>query len=328
MTRWAFLLLAMTVASSAFGHEARPGYLELKQTGAETYSVLWKVPARGEMRLSIYPRFPENCQFIVEPIAFWIGDAYTERTTIACKGGLAGRTIAIDGLAATMTDVLVRSVQLDGSAGIARLTPSSAAFAFEAAPGPLQVARTYTMLGIYHILLGIDHLLFVLALLILVQGWRRLVVTITAFTIAHSITLAAATFGLLRVPQAPVEAVIALSILFVAVEIIRTREGKHSLAQRRPWIVAFCFGLLHGLGFAGALREIGLPEQSIPLALLFFNLGVEAGQLLFIAAVLGVLHAFRRRLRNAPSWAWRIPAYAIGTAASFWMIDRMAGFWI
>ena len=188
--------------------------------------------------------------------------------------------------------------------------------------------QTYAGLGIEHILLGIDHLLFVFALPILVQGWRRLVATVTAFTIAHSITLATATFGLLRIPQAPVEVVIALSIVFVTVEIIRMHEGRDSLAQRQPWIVAFCFGLLHGLGFAGALRDIGLPEQSIPLALLFFNLGVEAGQLLFIGAVLGTLHAFRHWLQKSAPWAWRVPVYAIGTASSYWMIERVAGSWV
>ena len=322
------ILMVASVTGTAFGHEVRPGYLELRQTGMETWRVLWKVPALGEMRLSIHPRFPGTCTLVAEPVMLQAVGAHIERMTIECRSGLIGRAITIDGLAATMTDVLVRSVRSDESVQIARLTPTTPTFVFETSPGSLQVMKTYTGLGTEHILLGIDHLLFVLALLILVKGWRRLVVTVTAFTIAHSITLAAATFGLLGMPQAPVEVVIALSIVFVAVEIIRMREGRASLAHRHPWIIAFCFGLLHGLGFAGALKDIGLPEQSIPLALLFFNVGVEAGQLLFIAAVLGILHAFRHWLQKLPAWAWRVPVYAIGSAASYWMIERAVGFWV
>jgi hydrogenase/urease accessory protein HupE len=191
----------------------------------------------------------------------------------------------------------------------------------------VHVTRTYLHLGVEHILLGIDHLLFVLALLLLVEGRRRLVGTVTAFTVAHSITLAAATLGLVYIPQQPVEAIIALSILFVAAEIVHCHQGQPGLTERRPWVVAFVFGLLHGLGFAGALREIGLPEQSIPLALLFFNLGVEVGQLLFIA-VAGAIGAILHRLVVAwPAWVWQLPAYGIGTIAAYWTLERLAGFW-
>jgi hydrogenase/urease accessory protein HupE len=320
------IVLAANLTGNAFGHEVRPGYLELRQTGVETWSVLWKVPALGEMRLSIRPSFPENCALASEPVTLKAAGAYIERMTIECKGGLVGRAVAIDGLAATMTDVLVRSVRADGSVQVARLTPSAPAFVFEDAPASLQVVRTYTMLGVEHILLGVDHLLFVLALLLLVAGWKKVVVTITAFTVAHSITLAAATFGLLKVAQAPVEAVIALSILFVAVEIVNAREGRESLTIRRPWLIAFCFGLLHGLGFAGALRDLGLPEQSIPLALLFFNVGVEIGQLLFIGAVL-VFIAMLRRLRVSwPAWTEMVSPYVIGSVAAFWSIQRVVSF--
>ena len=187
-----------------------------------------------------------------------------------------------------------------------------------------QVASTYTLLGIEHILLGIDHLLFVLALLMLVPNMRTLVWTITSFTLAHSLTLAAATLGWVNVPQKPVEAVIALSILFVAMEIVHWRQGKPGITRRMPWLVAFTFGLLHGFGFAGALNEIGLPEHAIPPALLFFNVGVELGQLAFIAAVL-LAWAVLKRL-NWPQWAWRVPVYAIGSMAAFWTIERIAGF--
>jgi hypothetical protein len=183
-----------------------------------------------------------------------------------------------------------------------------------------------------HILLGFDHLLFVLALLLLVKGWRRLVATITGFTVAHSLTLAAATVGWVQVPQAPVEAVIALSIMFVAVEILHQRQGRTGIASRWPWVVAFGFGLLHGLGFAGALREIGLPDQAIPAALLSFNVGVEAGQLLFVAVVFLFLrlatHAMGRwesgsdRTARLPAAATPPVSYAIGILAGFWFVER------
>ena len=318
------LLAAWLASQGALAHEVRPGYLELQQTAAERWNVLWKVPAQGDLRLSIHPRFPEGCAPTSEPIAFQANAAYVERTSIACKGGLAGRTIAVEGLAATMTDVLVRSVRADGSVQVARLTPSAPGFAFETAPGSFEVARAYTLLGVEHILRGIDHLLFVLGLLLLVRGKWLLVKTITAFTVAHSVTLAAATLGWLRVHQVPVEAVIALSILFLASELARRNRGSPGLTQRHPWIVAFVFGLLHGLGFAGALREVGLPEGDIPLALLTFNVGVEAGQLIFVGMVLAALAALRGLVARLPSWTHALPAYAIGTVSAFWCIERIA----
>ncbi|MEZ5502279.1 MAG: HupE/UreJ family protein [Halioglobus sp.] len=175
-----------------------------------------------------------------------------------------------------------------------------------------------------------DHLLFILALLILVRGTRRLVATITAFTVAHSLTLAAATLGFVHVPQSPVEATIALSIMFVACEIVHSRQGRPGLTERWPWLVAFAFGLLHGFGFASALSEVGLPPNAIVLALLFFNLGVEAGQLLFIAAVLVIVGLVRRLTRNValspPGWAWSVPPYAIGGIAAFWLVQRITAF--
>jgi hydrogenase/urease accessory protein HupE len=200
----------------------------------------------------------------------------------------------------------------------------------EAAPRALQVARTYLVLGIEHILGGVDHLLFVLALVILVKGTRRLIATVTAFTLAHSLTLAGATLGFLHVPGPPVEAAIALSIVFVAAEIIRSRQGNAGVTEKFPWIVAFSFGLLHGFGFASALNEVGLPQSAIPVALLCFNVGVEIGQLLFIAAVFTVIALARQLTRrfgmSQPLWAWRVPPYAIGTVAAFWIIQRVGAF--
>lgn len=317
-------VLAANLPEIAYGHEVRPGYLELQQTASETWSVLWKVPAQGDMRLSIHPRFPEACALASEPIAFQANAAYIERTSIACKGGLAGHAIGVDGLSGTMTDVLVRSVRADGSVQVARLSPSAPAFVFESTPRSLEVARAYTVLGVEHILGGIDHLLFVLGLMLLVRNKWLLVKTITAFTIAHSITLAAATLGWMRVSQPPVEAVIALSILFLASELAKQHRGDAGLMERYPWIVAFIFGLLHGFGFAGALREVGLPESDIPLALFTFNVGVELGQLLFVGTVLVALVVLRRFLTRVPAWMHAMPAYAIGTMASCWLLQRMA----
>jgi hydrogenase/urease accessory protein HupE len=194
----------------------------------------------------------------------------------------------------------------------------------------MEVAATYLQLGVEHILGGIDHLLFILALLILVKGVGRLVATVTAFTFAHSLTLAAATLGFVYVPGPPVEAAIALSIVFVAAEIIHSRQGKMALTERFPWIVAFTFGLLHGFGFASALNEVGLPQSTIPVALLFFNVGVEVGQLIFIASVFALMalgrYLAQRLSVSQPTWSWRIPPYAIGTIAALWVIQRTVSF--
>lgn len=324
------LLLAF-VATPAAAHEVRPGYLEFRQTANDAYDVFWKVPGLGESRrLGLYPELPATCRSVVEPRAAMVNGAFTERWAIRCAGGLAQGRIGIKGLSATMTDVLVRIERLDGTAQVTRLTPSAASFVVEAAPGPMQIARTYLVLGVEHILGGFDHLLFVLALLILVQGVRRLIVTVTAFTLAHSITLAGATLGFVHVPGPPVEAAIALSIVFVAAEIIRSQDGEAGLTQRFPWLVAFIFGLLHGFGFAGALSEVGLPQTAIPVALLFFNVGVEIGQILFIGCVVAIVALARRVVRGSgvhtPRWVRRVSPYAIGTFAMFWVIQRVTAF--
>jgi hypothetical protein len=325
------LVVAAALVLSALGapapaHEVRPGYLELRESGAERFELMWKVPARGDRRYGLRPVLPDECSAGAEPRALWTDEAYVERSTIVCRGGLDGRTITIDGLRATMTDVLVRVARANGTIQVVRLTPASPAFVVDAAAGPVHVALTYLGLGVEHILLGVDHLLFVLALVLVVGPTRRLVGTVTAFTVAHSLTLGAATLGFVHVPQTPVEAVIALSIAFVAAEIVHGRAGAPGLTARSPWLVAFAFGLLHGLGFAGALAELGLPPQAIPLALLFFNVGVEIGQLAFIAGVLGVLALVRRIALPVPAWSWRVPAYAIGSLAAYWTITRLAVF--
>ena len=332
----ALALVLWLLAPGAQAHEVRPGYLEIRELGADRYAFLWKVPAKGEYRLGLHLRLPQGCTG--EPdVGLFAGGAYIERWTGTCKGGLTGRRIDVEGLSATMTDVLARVERLDGTTQTARLTADHAWFEVAAVPGRFEVSKTYFVLGVGHILGGVDHLLFVLGLLFLVGSWRRLVATVTAFTIAHSITLAAATLGFVRVPQAPVEATIALSVMFVAAELLRNTHGHPGLATRAPWIVAFVFGLLHGFGFAGALREVGLPQKDIPLALFFFNVGVEAGQLLFIAAVVAALSLATRLLRArgaADHGPWRTEAllrtpvaYLIGAASAFWVVQRVAAFW-
>jgi hydrogenase/urease accessory protein HupE len=324
------LLLVFVLAAFAPGisaHEVRPAYLELRETGPETYDVFWKVPGQGEnMRLGIYVELPEGSTNVTAPRASMANNAFSQRWSIKREGGLTGGTIHIAGLTATMTDVLVRVERLDDSTQITRLTPSAPSFVVEAAPRALEVARTYSVLGVEHILFGIDHLLFVLALLIITNGTRPLIKTVTAFTVAHSITLALATLGFVHVPSKPVEATIALSIVFVAFEIIRQRKGQNGIASRAPWIVAFTFGLLHGFGFAGALSEVGLPQNHIPAALLFFNVGVELGQLAFVAVVMSCIALATRLPLRLPRWAELVPPYAIGSLAMFWIVQRIATF--
>lgn len=336
------LLMLLCIASALLApavqaHEVRPGYLELRQTAADTYDLLFKIPALGEdFRLALYLGLPEGTQDVAPPRASFAGGAYVERRTIRHPGGLSGKSIAIEGLSATLTDVLVRIEDLTGVTQTERLTPTTASFTIKVAPGASEVAVTYLGLGIEHILGGIDHLLFVLALIILVGGWRRVAITVTAFTVAHSITLAAATLGFVHVPARPVEAAIALSIVFVAAEIVNARRGRPSLTMRWPWLVAFVFGLLHGLGFAGALSEVGLPQHAIPLALLFFNLGVEIGQLAFVAVVMMLAwwlpRVIQRLALPVEGWAWAdaglVAAYAIGAVASYWLIERTASFFV
>jgi hydrogenase/urease accessory protein HupE len=322
----AALIVMVAMGAPAHAHEVRPGYLELRQTGAETFDVSWKVPARGDLKLRIHARLPENCTPLSAVVSTKGGGAFTDRWAVTCPGGLSGGTISIGGLAGTLTDALARIERLDGTSQVARLTPDAPSIVVEATPGGQQLAGTSLGLGVEHILLGIDHLLFVFALLLLVKGWRRLVATVTAFTVAHSLTLAAATLGYVHVPQRPVEAVIALSIVFVAAELVCRARGQVSLTQRWPWAIAFTFGLLHGFGFAGALSDIGLPEQAIPLALLFFNIGVELGQLFFITGGVAVGAIARRIVAPLPIWAPQLSAYAIGAVAAFWTIERVARF--
>ena len=317
-------LLTLFSMPAAFAHEVRPAYLQLHEERPGEFAVLLKVPMQGDMRLALEPQFSGKTESSAS-VTLTVPGAAIETWTLYAPA-LRGQTLTISGLEATMTDALVRVEYMDGTSWTGRFTPRDPAAVIPASDTAFSVARVYLSLGVEHILFGVDHLLFVLALLIITRGSWLLVKTVTAFTVAHSITLALATLGFVHVPQAPVEATIALSIVFVAAEIVRRDRGEEGIAARAPWVVAFCFGLLHGLGFAGALSGIGLPEGHIPLALLFFNLGVEAGQLIFVGAVLLVVALVRRAHLALPAWAPRLPAYAIGSVAMFWTIQRVAMF--
>ncbi len=321
--RLALLAVLLLVGRASSAHEVRPAFLDLSETTQNLFLMTWKVPALGKFRLGITPRLPPTCHVVGELTSMQAGGAFIEHGRVGCDRELAGQTIAIDRLNATMTDVLVRIQTVDGAVRTARLTPSNPSFTVPARAGPLMVLSAYIGLGIEHILFGVDHLLFVLCLLLLVRGIRNLLATVTAFTLAHSITLAAATLGFIQVPAAPVEATIALSIVFLATELVRG-DSRHTVARSYPWLVAFTFGLLHGLGFAGALAEVGLPHGEIPLALFGFNVGVELGQLAFVAAVLSLGRFVRILPLRLPVWAPRAAGYAIGSLAAFWVFARLA----
>ncbi len=328
MRRLLPLLLLLGMAGTAASHEVRPAYLELRETDPGIYRVLWKVPSAGDrMRLALDARLPEGCEAVGPAQDVFVGGAHVRRWAVrAPAGGLAEGTITIDGLAATITDVLVRIEHRDGAMQVVRLTPARPSMVVAGSPGAFQVMGSYLHLGIEHILTGYDHLLFVLALILVTRGGWMLLKAVTAFTVSHTVTLTLATFDLVRLPQAPVEAVIALSIVFVALEILNRQRGRPGLTARAPWVASFAFGLLHGLGFAGALGEAGLPQGHIPLALLFFSLGVETGHVLFVSAVLALAAAARRLPLKAPAWAPLVPPYAIGAVALFWLVERIAGF--
>ena len=358
---------ALVVASQASAHEVRPAYLALTETTSGRLDVVWKVPTRGggvplagedvphpgaasdaadpsEPRtmpcgcpaptasdttfgaLPIHAALPAEWRAVAPPALEQLPGAVIRRwTLVVAEPGVEGADVAVHGLEVAMVDVLVRVALADGRVVSRVLRPHDASFTIDLdASTPV---LGYLRLGVEHILFGIDHLLFVLGLILLVGDVRLLVKTITAFTVAHSITLGLATLGVVRVPQAPVEAVIALSIVFLASELVRQGRGETGWTARRPWLVAFVFGLLHGLGFAGALSEVGLPPGDIPAALFLFNVGVEVGQLAFVAAALVLIAAARRLSRPAWRWLEGVPAYAIGSVATFWLIQRITSFW-
>lgn len=328
--RWILpMLVALWLPGLASAHALDPGYLELTSLHDDTWRVTWRVPDLGGRPMPIQARLPETCTGAEPPPFAFDGRAWVTGWIVTCPGGLPGGVIAIEGLERSRTETLVRYELSPGATQVRRLTAAETAFTVPADAGVATIFASYVWLGVTHILEGVDHLLFVFALLLLIDNRRRLLWSITAFTVAHSLTLAAASLGWLNVPPPPVEAVIALSIVFLAYELTVPPTRRDTVAVRFPWIVAFSFGLIHGLGFAGALREIGLPEGDIPLALLSFNVGVEVGQILFIAAVAALGVAARKlfpALARHGAALVRVAGYGIGSVSAFWVVERMASF--
>ncbi|MBP1605711.1 MAG: HupE/UreJ family protein [Acidobacteria bacterium] len=326
MTRLVRALLAVLVliasARVAHAHEVRPGFLELRETGPDTYSFLWKKPSGGEIEIYIAPIIPKECRLATSGQQQLTPGALVVRGTLRCEGGIQGKTVAIDGLESTITDVIIRVHHADGRLESHLLKPVNPSVTLGAQTTGWQRSRAYLRLGIEHILLGIDHLLFVLGLLLIVGDRWMLVKTITSFTIAHSITLAIATLGYASAPIAPLNASIALSILFLGPEIVRRWRGQTSFTIRHPWVVAFAFGLLHGFGFASGLTTMGLPQAEIPLALLLFNVGVEIGQIFFVVMIVLLERAFRTLEIRWPRLVEAMPGYAVGSLGAYWTIQR------
>jgi hypothetical protein len=303
----------------AHADEIRPALLDIKEQNTGLFAVTWKVPTRGNRVLAITPQLPESLELLGSPSVQDIPGARIEHATYKNNGAsLTGQRIVIDGLSALQTDVLLLIQLQNGTQHSAILRPGSPEFTIPLEASKFEIAGDYWRMGTIHILEGVDHLLFVLALLLIVPGLGPLVKAVTAFTVAHSITLALATLGVVHVPAAPTEAIIALSILFLASEIIHQRNGVIGITERYPWVIAFIFGLFHGLGFAGALSEIGVPQHEVPLALFMFNVGVETGQLAFIAVVLSLMAVLKRLPLTVPQGAWRLLPYAIGSVAFFY----------
>jgi hydrogenase/urease accessory protein HupE len=320
-------VLLLTIAfylPAAQAHESRPAYLEIKEIAPGQFSVLWRTPVLAGMRLPLVLTMPGAVKNLKAPVVQELADSLVERRWIdAGPNGLAGKRIEIAGLQFTITDVLVRVELLDGRTMQTIARPSQPWVEIAASQTQWEAMGTYIVEGIRHILLGVDHLLFVLGLLLIVKDRWMLLKTVSAFTVAHSITLAIATLGYASVPAAPLNAAIALSILFLGAEIVRSWQGGTSLTIRQPWVVAFAFGLLHGFGFASGLTSMGLPRAEIPLALLCFNAGVEAGQLLFVALVLLLERAFRVLEVRWPRVIEALPAYTVGSLGAYWTIQRV-----
>jgi hydrogenase/urease accessory protein HupE len=320
-----FLLILFSCIISftppARADELRPGYLELTQRSASEWRMVWKAPIKGGLASNAAPLLPKYCLSTRANHAV-VNGAVIAISYVKCSADLAGQQIGLTGLDATFTDALVRIAPLDRPVQAARLTADAPTAEIAVKAETAQVAKTYFILGVEHILAGFDHFLFVLSLVLLITGGWQIAKAVTAFTIAHSITLIATSLHLLSVPRQPVEICIALSIVFLAVEIVKSRPGTPRLSERIPWLVTFAFGLLHGFGFAGALAEIGLPEGEVPMALLTFNLGVEAGQLLIVGAGLILLALIRRFAVVQLALVRSTMGYAIGSVAAFWLIER------
>ena len=325
MKYFSVIILFLISSLSLLAHEVRPAYFSMTQQDDNVYKVVWKVPAMGNAIPKIFPVLPRGWTIINEQSNLLPGNL--RRTyLIELSSEPEGSTIRFDGLNKTLIEVLVSVKKTGGIQYASRIKPSDPNYRIPNLPDRYSIIKTYLILGIEHILLGIDHLLFVLALLLITKGFGKLIKAITAFTVAHSITLSLAALGFIGLPGAPVEAVIALSIVFLSVELVHYYNGRKGIAVRYPWIVAFTFGLLHGFGFAGALVDLGLPQTDIPWALLFFNVGVELGQIAFVIAAIGFIWALKKIKVNWPEKINKVPPYVIGSIASFWLIDRVWSF--
>ena len=303
----ALLLVYAGLSNQAFAHESQPGLLKYTQQDSSRYAVTWRAPTYYGKAHPASLQLPANWKTLGHPTTRQLSDSVLHQRIVEIDTpSIHGSVIRLPGLEATITDVLVRVEFIDGTKSSIIMKPDEPWITIEGPRSTWQVAWDYTVLGVEHILSGIDHLLFVLALLLIVKGMRPLLITITSFTLAHSITLAAATLGWLWVPGPPVEAVIALSILFLASELVKINRGQQSLTANYPWLVAFTFGLLHGFGFAGALGQVGLPNNEIPLALLMFNVGVELGQLLFVVVMLVLIKVLHKIRDRWPPWVYQV----------------------
>jgi hydrogenase/urease accessory protein HupE len=317
------VLLFTSFTATADAHRLQPAYLEINEQTTGKFSILWKRPFVGNKAMNIYPRLPSNFRNLTEPIVQRLPTGAVERWMVASgEGGLTGKEILIDGLSSTQTDVLVRIYYKEGDEETHLLRPASPSAVVGGVPSRIERIIAFVQLGIQHILMGIDHLLFVLGLLLIVQSRWMLLKTITSFTLAHSITLCVATLGYASVPLPPLNVVIALSILFLGPEIVRSWRGGTSLTIRHPWVIAFAFGLLHGFGFATGLTNMGLREAEIPLALLLFNLGVELGQVAFVMLVIFLERSFRVLEIHWPRWVRLAPGYTVGSLGGYWAIQR------
>jgi len=337
MTRIVVLTLVCLFAlvpGKVQAHALEPGFLEIMPYGATEWRITWRKPQVQGRPMQIDAVLPEGCSPRRGDAPVFDGRAFLTGWIAKCENGIAGSEIRIDGLERTRTDVLVRyALSADASPQAKRLTAATPAFEVPNELGPLGIATSYFSLGVDHILTGIDHLLFVFLLICLIREWRPLLAAITSFTVAHSLSLGAASLGWIIVPAAPVEAIVALSIAFLAAELLHEPGEERRMSERYPWVVAFAFGLLHGLGFARALLEVGMPEGDVPLALLTFNVGVEAGQLLFIAvalvlgaAIARLYPAIAKGLATPGAVGLRAVGYGVGTLAAFWTFERVAGF--
>jgi hydrogenase/urease accessory protein HupE len=318
-------VLALVPPGWATAHEVRPALLQITEQAPGRYQVFWKQPVMGDVAVRLSPHLSGG-GLEGPPTDEYAAPGFLVRTwTIASPKPLDGQRVTIAGLEKTITDVFVQVELADGRRIEAVVKPDRPTFDLSLTKAETPGIPTYLKLGVEHILAGIDHLAFVLGLLLLVGANRNLIKAITAFTLAHSLTLGAAALGWVHVPSALIESLVALSIVFVAAELLRT--GRPSLTRRHPWVVAFTFGLLHGLAFAGALAEIGLPANGVVAALFLFNLGVEIGQLIFVAVAVAAILALRRLRAMTPrdfsQPARLVPAYAIGCFAALWFIERV-----